>query len=135
MIEMLDKSEYIAFCIAERVEPSARLMGDDDDLAPSAKLDRPPGTLLHIDREARLLENGSTAHLVAQRLYFLSVHAFSSLPSLPVILRAGFLPAAKSKGGKGACDNCRIMQYPAAAKPPLRPAARKRHAEGSTPAQ
>lgn len=65
MIEMFDKSEHIAFCITQRVEPSARLMGDDDDLAASAKLARPPGTLLRIDCEARMLKNGGTAHLVA----------------------------------------------------------------------
>ncbi|MCY1366223.1 hypothetical protein D9M69_531070 [compost metagenome] len=65
MIEMLDKSEHISFRIAKRVEPSAPLMGDDDDLARSAKLHRPPGTLLHIDGETRLLKNSRTAHPVA----------------------------------------------------------------------
>lgn len=39
-------------------------------------------------------------------------------------------PAAKSKGGKGAADKCRIMLCSTAAKPPLRLAVRKRHARG-----
>ena len=61
MVEMLDKTEHVALRIAERIEPSAPLMGDDDDLTSAAKLHRPARTFLLVDGKAHLLEDGSTA--------------------------------------------------------------------------
>ncbi|WSH29532.1 hypothetical protein U8P75_25705 (plasmid) [Rhizobium beringeri] len=53
MIEMLDKPEHIAFRIAERIEPSAPLMRNDDDFTATAKLDRPPAAFLDVDGRRR----------------------------------------------------------------------------------
>ncbi|MBB3525997.1 hypothetical protein FHX03_005369 [Rhizobium sp. BK456] len=82
MVEMLDKPEYVAFRIAERIEPSAPLMRDDDDFTVTAKLDRPPGAFLDVDGEARPFENGRATDPFAQRFYVSSLHFISDRPAI-----------------------------------------------------
>lgn len=49
-------------------------MRDDDDLTTPAKLHGTPGAFLQIHSKATSLENGLTAHPIAQLLYILPVH-------------------------------------------------------------
>ncbi|MFC0804701.1 hypothetical protein ACFHWW_04320 [Ensifer sp. P24N7] len=65
MVEMLDKPEHIAFRVAERIEPTASFMRDDDNLTAAAKLDRAPCAFLDIDCEVRLFEHDRAAHFAA----------------------------------------------------------------------
>ncbi|WP_432422101.1 hypothetical protein [Rhizobium leguminosarum] len=107
MIEMLDKPEHIAFLIAERIEPSASLMRNDDDFTATAKLDRPPAAFLDVDGEARPFENRRATDPFAQRFYFSSLHLTSNRPaiglrclSLPFVSRAPFGQPRRAKAAR-----------------------------------
>lgn len=85
------------------------LIGDDDDLAATAELDRPPCAFLRVYRKPGMLKHRNTTDLLAQRFYLSSLHfSFRSRERSPLICELyqfAASAAAKSKGRKGAAGN------------------------------
>nr|NEH94284.1 hypothetical protein [Rhizobium laguerreae] len=113
-------------------------MRDDDDFTATAKLDRPPGAFLDVDGKARLFENGRATDPFVERFYVSSLHFISDRaaigPRCPVLARR-FADTSSRRveqrlQGRGRQLSDHAMICSVAAKPPLRHAARKRHAKG-----
>jgi len=138
---MCDERKHIALRVAERIEPAAAMVGDDDDLGGAAELDGTRGALLFVDRETRFGKDQGAADFFPQFLNFCSLHSFPidfdrpRLSLLPVISRAASVRREEQRRqGRGwQLMNLTVRRQPAAAKPPLPPRARKRQLRRQSP--
>lgn len=133
VLQMLDKTEYIALGVGKRIEPSPPLMNNDDDFVTATEFDRLAGTLLQVDHKARLLQYSGARDTDPQVFQFLFLHSFAG--ALASAFLSGFFfpqfagpfPAAREEQRGQGRGRQGADLHRAAAQLPLPPAARKRH--------
>lgn len=137
-IQMADQREHIAFGVAERVEPTATLVRDDDNLCRTTIFHRSSRTFFYIDGKSRCFEDGAAWDTVPKPFYFYPVHfkidrTAIVLFFLSALKRDASFPPRRAEGARARMTRCKSA--PCAAKLPLRPLARQWPIEATTVAE